>query len=131
MPLSFVYTGKVPYVARTLMAFPYTHPHDGLIDVVAQDQRVSLCRKIAATNHGETGRHIYDQGMHYMKVQALRITPHNKSERHRYISIDGEKAPYAPFQAELSELYMTLLSLDDNEWRAPSLRPPMLDAPTT
>ena len=131
MPLSFVYTGKVPYVARTLMAFPYAHPQDGFIDVVVQDQRVSFCKKLAATTRGEKGSHIHDPGMHYMKIQALRITPHNRSARHRYISIDGEKAPYAPFQAELSGLYMTLLSLDDNEWRAPSLRPPMLDAPTT
>lgn len=128
MSLSFVYTGKVPYVARSLMAFPYTHPHDGLIDMIAQDQRMPFCEKLRATNHGETGSHIYDHGIHYMKVQALRVTPHNMDAKHRYISIDGEKAPYAPFQAELSNLYMTLLSLDDDEWRAPSLRPPMLDA---
>ncbi|WFD23952.1 sphingosine kinase [Malassezia equina] len=48
-PLSFVYTGKVPYVARTLMAFPYTHPHDGLIDVVTQERSGTIFMTKART----------------------------------------------------------------------------------
>lgn len=124
---SSVYAGKVPYVGRSLMAFPYVQPCDHLIDVLVQDQRTSAWRKIISTTHGETGDHIFDEGMHYLKVAAMRISPRVHASKHRYLSIDGEMMPYAAFQVETSALSLRLLSLDDDEWHPPSLRSPTLD----
>lgn len=129
--VSTVYTGKVPYVARSLLAFPYTCPDDGLFDVLLQEQRSSAMKKILATTRGETGDHIFDHGMDYFKVEALRITPYEnamkKNARH-YISIDGESVPYAPFQVEVSPLHVSLLTLSDDEWLAPSIRARTIDS---
>ena len=119
--VSSVYAGKVPFVSRGLMAFPYTCPSDGLMDVLIQDQRTSALQKISATLHGESGDHIFDRGMHYIKVHALRITPHPNTPR-RFLSVDGEMVPYAPIQVEVSPLRITLLTLSDDEWSAPSIR---------
>lgn len=125
VPISSVYMGKVPYVAQTLLAFPYASPNDELIDVLIQDQQTSALKKIIATTHGETGDHVFDHGMHYFKVQAIRITPQHdyksKKKAQRYLSIDGESVPYAPFQVEISQLRATLLSLTDDTWTPPCL----------
>ena len=123
---SSIYAGKVPYVARTLMAFPYARPDDHLLDVLIQDQRMPAWRKILATTHGESGDHIFDQGMHYFKVAALRITPQQpeKDRGRRYISVDGEQVPYTAFQAEVSPLHVLLLSLEDEDWQPPNLKSP-------
>ena len=59
--------------------------------------------------------------MHYIKVHALRITPHPNTPR-RFLSVDGEMVPYAPIQVEVSPLRITLLTLSDDEWSAPSIR---------
>lgn len=125
VPVSSVYVGKVPYVAQSLLGFPYASPNDELIDVLIQDQQTSACKKIVATMHGETGDHVFDNGIHYFKVQALRITPRcehkSKKKTRRYLSIDGENVPYAPFQVEISQLRATLLSLKDDAWKPPCL----------
>ncbi len=41
----FLYAGKGPFVSRDLMQFPVSHPDDGFIDVVIQEQ-VSCTRTL-------------------------------------------------------------------------------------
>ncbi|WFD41407.1 sphingosine kinase [Malassezia psittaci] len=121
--VSTLYAGKMPYVARSLMAFPYASPADGAIDILLQTQTSSFFQKIGSLIDGEEGNHVLRPGMHYFKVEALRVTP-KKLARQRYLSIDGESMPYGAFQVEVSRLSMVLLSLDDEVWRAPILQPP-------
>ena len=125
--VSSLYIGKLPYVARSLMAFPYAQPNDGLLDVLIQDRNSSALTKIVSTTHGESGRHIFDRDIHYFKVESLRVTPQvpeYEGRRVNFLSIDGERVPYAPFQVEVSPLQLSLLSLDDEIWRTPALISP-------
>ncbi|WFC97328.1 sphingosine kinase [Malassezia yamatoensis] len=121
--VSTLYAGKMPYVARSLMAFPYASPADGAMDILLQTQTSTFFQKIGSLIDGEEGNHVLRPGMHYFKVEALRVTP-KKPTRDRYLSIDGESMPYGAFQVEVSRLKMVLLSLDDDVWRAPILQSP-------
>ncbi|KAI3618529.1 hypothetical protein CBS9595_002892 [Malassezia furfur] len=122
-PVSTLYAGKMPYVARTLMAFPYASPADGAMEILLQTQASSVVQKLASVVDGERGEHIGRPGVRYFKVEALRVTPHAPTHGH-YLSIDGEEVPYGAFQVEVAPLRMTLASLDDDEWHAPILHPP-------
>ena len=51
-----------------------------------------------------------------------------KENARHYISIDGESVPYAPFQVEVSPLHVSLLTLSDDEWLAPSIRARTIDS---
>ncbi|PKI82347.1 sphingosine kinase [Malassezia vespertilionis] len=118
--VSSLYSGKMPYVARSLKAFPYAHPADGYLDVLIQTQNSSVVEKISATAHGERGKHIHDNNISYFKVRALRVTPHRVHDNaQHYLSIDGEMMPYGPFQVEISPLFLRVLTLSDGEWHAP------------
>ncbi|WFD04332.1 sphingosine kinase [Malassezia obtusa] len=121
--ISTLYGGKMPFVARSLMAFPYASPADGALDIMVQTHASSAVEKLVSVLHGEHGDHILDSSIRYFKAEAYRVTPHASPGQH-YLSIDGEMVPHAPFQVEVSPLQLTLLSLDDDEWRAPILQPP-------
>lgn len=46
----------------------------------------------------------------YYKVAALRLTPKNKDTG--YISVDGEKVPFKPFQVEVHPKLINILNID-------------------
>ncbi|KAI3623028.1 LCB4 [Malassezia furfur] len=122
-PVSTLYGGKMPYVARSLMAFPYASAADGAMEILLQTQSSSFVQKLASVVDGERGEHVEHPGVHYFKVEAFRVTPHVPTHGH-YLSIDGEMVPYGAFQVEVAPLRMMLASLDDDEWHAPILHPP-------
>lgn len=122
-PVSTLYGGKMPYVARSLMAFPYASAADGAMEILLQTQSSSFVQKLASVVDGERGEHVEHPGVHYFKVEAFRVTPHVPTHGH-YLSIDGEMVPYGAFQVEVAPLRMVLASLDDDEWHAPILHPP-------
>lgn len=123
--VSSLYCGKMPYVARSFMAFPYALPSDGAMDILIQKQNSTTLQKVSSLLDGEAGDHVFNPSIRYFKVEACRVTPKTKgTHRTGYLSIDGERVPYAPFQVEVSPLSLQLLSLDDEEWKAPILHPP-------
>ncbi|WFD31118.1 sphingosine kinase [Malassezia sp. CBS 17886] len=123
--MSSLYAGKVPYVARGFMAFPYVHPSDGTVDLLIQRQDSTAAEKIVSMVHGESGSHIRDASIEYAKVEGFRVTPHaHVRQRTQYLSIDGESKPYGPVQLEVSPLRIRMLTLSDDQWRAPTIRPP-------
>lgn len=128
-PVSSLYGGKMPYVARSFMAFPYASPRDGVLDVLLHNQDSTVMDKLATVQLGETGDHVFEKSVHYFKAEALRVTPHNVDHANtHYLSIDGEMLPYGPFQVEVAPLCIRLLSLSDEEWQAPILGRPAVAA---
>lgn len=92
------YTGKMPWVSADSMAFPAAIPHDGLMDVMTWDDKVSKAKCIHILIASETGGHVDLPWSGYMKIEAFRVTPIGHSD---YISIDGESFPIEPYQVEV------------------------------
>lgn len=106
-PITSLYTGKLPYVSRELLQFPYAVSGDGLIDVALMLHDGGRSAKIRALDLAGDGKVVYDKAMAYFKAQAIRVTPdypagHPKLRKGGIISIDGERVPYAPFQIEVA-----------------------------
>lgn len=123
--VSSLYGGKLPFVARTLMAFPYVLPCDGALDVMVQRTDASCKDKLDAMIASEHGRHVHADTIDYLKVEALRVSPQSKTPNNhsRYLSVDGEMLPFGPFQVEVCQRQWHLVSLEDDEWRSPALAP--------
>lgn len=128
LPVSSLYGGKMPYVGRDMMVFPYAHPADGTVDLLLQLRDASLWQKLDAMTHIDKGDHIFGKSIRYAKVEAFRVVPGPQKRKNQYLSMDGEAVPYGAFQVEVSTLSIQLMSLDDKEWHAPILHPPAVHA---
>ena len=74
--------------------------NDGLMDLIMIDGDVGAIKAIQMQLSLESG-HFFDNPLvSYRKISAYRIIPHNPDKR-GYVSIDGERVPFEPFQAEI------------------------------
>ncbi|SOV09503.1 related to LCB5 - sphingolipid long chain base kinase [Ustilago sp. UG-2017a] len=116
-PIASLYAGKLPFVSRDLMQFPFALPNDGTIDVAMILHAGGRVAKVPENGYAETGQLVYQKAMSYLKVEAIRVTPKRKEGDKKLkngglISIDGEKVPYAAFQVEVAQgLQYSVLSL--------------------
>ena len=116
-PIASLYGGKLPYVSRDMMQFPFALPNDGTIDVAMILHAGGRAAKVPENGYAESGQIVYQKAMTYLKVEAIRVTPRRKEGDKKLkmgglISIDGEKVPYAPFQVEVAHgLQYSALSL--------------------
>ncbi len=128
-PVSSLYAGTLPYVARDLLQFPFAKAGDGTIDLVLMLHDGGRISKIRTIGGAEDGTAIYDKSVAYIKVEAFRVTPllpqgSKQLKGGGIISIDGEQVPYTPFQVEITEgLNMKVLSLY-GQFVAPVVEPP-------
>ncbi|KAH7021958.1 diacylglycerol kinase catalytic domain-containing protein [Ilyonectria destructans] len=94
------YCGRMPCMAPDTVLFPAAHADDGLMDLVTIDSDVPLMTALNLMDSiGDEGNFFDHPLVKYRKISAFRITPRDQEDG--YISIDGEKAPFAPFQAEI------------------------------
>lgn len=128
-PIAALYAGKIPYVSRDTLCFPYSCPGDDCLEFyvqLLQGGRMGLIRTILAV---AAGTHIYDESIVYLKVDAYRIVPRYPAGDKRLIrgglvSIDGERRPYAAYQVEAHpSLRLRVLSLY-GRWCVPDVAPP-------
>jgi sphingosine kinase len=86
------------YMAPDLDFFPAALMNDGLLDIMSVDGDVGISKAFEIGKGIPTGHHVEHPLVGYRKVVAYRVIPrHDKG----YLSIDGEKYPFAPFQAEV------------------------------
>lgn len=114
--ISALYAGKIPFVGRDLMQFPFALPGDGTVDLALLLHEGGRAGKLRAISDAETGAVVYDRSMAYLKVEAYRVTPKlaagdARLKKGGLVSIDGEHRPYAPYQVEVSSQQATTLSL--------------------
>jgi len=95
-------------MAPDTVFFPAAMPNDGLLDMICIDGNIPRITAIKSLLAVESGRHFAMNHVRYRKVEAYRIIP--RAEKEGYISIDGERFPFAPFQAELHPGLGTVLS---------------------
>ncbi|KAG8996044.1 sphinganine kinase lcb4 [Tulasnella sp. JGI-2019a] len=99
--ISYINAGLMPYIARDVLEFPVKQACDGQIHLVLQepDTRLTMLKSIEMGPRGET---FFLNSHHYMKTQALRITPVGSPQKGRDIfAVDGERIPYEGFHMEV------------------------------
>lgn len=87
------------YMSPDANFFSAAVPTDGLMDLVMINADISSMAVTKAFLSVETGKFFDNPNVTYKKVSAYRITPRNQESG--YISIDGERIPFEPFQAEI------------------------------
>jgi sphingosine kinase len=88
------------YMAPDANFFPAAVINDGLMDLITIDGDVAPMKAIQMQTAVSSG-HFFDNPLvKYRKVSAYRIIP-RKIDEGGYISIDGERIPFGPFQAEV------------------------------
>lgn len=88
-------------MAPNLSFFPAAVPADGCIDLVTINGDLSPFTAAKTLLSVESGQFFDSPHVSYRKVSAYRIIPREQDDG--YISIDGEKVPFEPFQAEVHQ----------------------------
>jgi sphingosine kinase len=108
--LGTFYAGKLPYMDATSKIFPHAQLEDGLIDIMRTNADVGVRCLLRMFWKSLDGSHVEMPEVDYRKAAGYRVTPKREDG---YLSIDGEKFPFAPFQVEVHRrLGMTLRRLD-------------------
>ncbi|EPS42815.1 hypothetical protein H072_3190 [Dactylellina haptotyla CBS 200.50] len=113
------YCGNMICMSKDIHFFPAAKPNDGHMDLAIMDGDVGRMKAVSIMLGAETGKHFDVPELNYRKVLAYRFTP--KNQKDGYISIDGEKVPFAPFQAEIHHGLGMSLSLRQNVYEGPIL----------
>jgi sphingosine kinase len=82
--------------------------NDGLMDLITIEGPVPPLKAIDMQLGVETGHFFDNPFVKYRKVSAYRIIPRTSGEG--VISIDGERVPFEPFQAEVHHALALTLS---------------------
>jgi sphingosine kinase len=110
------YAGNQAWMSADGNFFPAALPSDGCLDLV---RIIGDIRRLTAVNTllSVSKNAFFDlEHVDYQKVSAYRIIP--KEQKDGYISIDGEKVPFAPFQAEVHKGLGTALSKSGHLYEA-------------
>ncbi|KAA6411134.1 MAG: sphingosine kinase [Lasallia pustulata] len=110
------YAGNMAYMASDANFFPAALPSDGHLDLVTIDGDISRSAAIQSLLAVEKGTFFDMPHVKYRKISAYRIIP--KGQRDGYISIDGERVPFEPFQAEVHRGLGTVLSRSGHVYEA-------------
>ncbi|KAG9253498.1 ATP-NAD kinase-like domain-containing protein [Emericellopsis atlantica] len=95
------YCGNMVYMAPDAGFFPAALPSDGCMDLVTINGDLSTVKGANVLLSIESGNFYNSEHVSYQKISAYRITPRNQHDG--YISIDGEKVPFEPFQCEIHQ----------------------------
>lgn len=87
------------YMAPDVNFFSAAIAADGCMDLITMNSDMSTPTALKTFMSVDSNKFFDSPHVHYKKVSAYRIIPRN--QRDGYISIDGEKVPFAPFQAEV------------------------------
>ncbi|KAI1152057.1 sphingoid long chain base kinase-like protein [Nemania diffusa] len=106
--LGSFYCGNMAWMAPDANFFTAACMNDGLMDVVINDGDIPALKYIDLMTSIETGKFFDNSLVSYRKIVAYRFTPRNQADG--YISIDGERVPFEPFQVEVHPGLGTVLS---------------------
>jgi len=104
-------------MATDVNYFAAALPSDGFMDLVTINGTISRVAAIKLLPAVDDGSFFGLPHVSYRKVEAYRIIP--KDQADGYISIDGERVPFEPFQAEIHRGLGTILSKTGHLYEAP------------
>lgn len=110
------YAGNMAYMAADTNFFPAALPSDGCLDLVTIDGDISRMSAIQCLLAVDKGTFFDIPHVTVRKISGYRIIP--KGQKDGYISIDGEKVPFEPFQAEVHRGLGTVLSKSGHIYEA-------------
>ena len=116
------YCGNMAYMAASSPFFSATLPHDGFVDLVTIDGDISRSAAIKMLLAVEKNRFFDMPLVTYRKISGYRIIP--RGQKDGYISIDGERVPFASFQAEVHHGLGTVLSRSGHLYEAEGVGQP-------
>lgn len=87
------------YMSPDANFFPAALPSDGRMDLVTMNGDLSFYKAINTLLAVKDGNFYDMPHVTYRKISAYRIVPRDQNDG--YISIDGERIPFGPFQAEI------------------------------
>ncbi|KAI1430712.1 sphingoid long chain base kinase-like protein [Xylaria sp. CBS 124048] len=102
------YCGNMALMAPEANFFPAACINDGLVDVLMHDGDLSFLQYGSLMLSLGKAAFFHNPLISYKKVAAYRFTPRNQTDG--YISIDGERIPFEPFQVEVHQGLGTVLS---------------------
>jgi len=110
------YAGNLAYMSPDANFFPAALPSDGCMDLIRIKgdikRHTAIATLLAIADHK-----FFDlPHVDYTKISAYRIIP--KNQKDGYISIDGERVPFEPFQAEVHNGLGTVLSKSGHMFEA-------------
>lgn len=102
------YAGNLAYMSADANFFPAALPSDGCMDLIRVNgdikRHTAIATLLSIANHK-----FFDlPHVDYQKISAYRIIP--KNQKDGYISVDGERIKFEPFQAEVHRGLGTVLS---------------------
>ncbi|GKT84009.1 sphingosine kinase [Colletotrichum tofieldiae] len=92
-------SSQMAFMAADANFFSAALANDGLMDLVCINGDISVSAQLGMLLSVESGKFFDNSLVSYRKISAYRIIP--RDQKDGYISIDGEKVPFAPFQAEV------------------------------
>lgn len=113
------YSGNMALMAPDTNFFPATLPNDGCLDLVTVDGDISRTAAIRSLLAVGSGKFFDMPHVNYRKISGYRIIP--RDQKDGYISIDGERMPFQPFQAEVHKGLGTVLSKSGHLYEAPGV----------
>lgn len=117
--LGNLYCGNMAYMAKDAEFFPASLPHDGLLDLVTVDGDISRTTAIQTLLSIEKGTFFDLPHVRIRKISGFRLLP---KENSGYISIDGERVPFEPFQCEVHRGLGTTISKNGYLYEAKGLK---------
>lgn len=102
------YVGNMAFMASDSNFFPAALPNDGYMDMVCIKGTIPRTAAIGLMDKVAGGKFFQDHLVSYRKVSAYRITPREQEEG--WISVDGERVPFEPFQVEIHKGLGTVLA---------------------
>ncbi|KAG6168462.1 hypothetical protein E4U27_007805 [Claviceps purpurea] len=95
------YCGNMAYMASDANFFPAALASDGCMDLVTINGDLSPITATKLLFSVEKGKFFGNAHVQYKKISAYRIIPRDQPDG--FISIDGERVPFEPFQAEIHQ----------------------------
>ncbi|UNI19219.1 Sphingosine kinase [Purpureocillium takamizusanense] len=95
------YCGNMAYMAPDLNFFSAAVASDGCMDLVTMNGDLSPVTATKTLMSVESGKFFDSPHVAYKKISAYRIIPRDQDDG--YISIDGERMSFGPFQAEVHQ----------------------------
>ena len=102
------WSGNMAYMAPATNVFPASLPSDGFIDLVTVDGKISRAAAIRSMLAAENDTFFDVPHVDYRKILGYRIV--RKGGEGGFVSIDGERMPCEPWQAEVHTGLGTVLS---------------------
>jgi len=101
---------NLPWISSDVLSSPYAHFSDGNLDllITRKSSNISRTQALSIFTKLDNGGHAEAREVEYSKIKAFTLEP---LEKEGYISIDGEKAPFAPLVAQVHPNLFLLMCL--------------------